>query len=250
MKHVWRIWGLSLAGLVAFLAVILFVSPITQDSEYHNFADSRGLLGIPNFGDVAGNMAFIIAAFLGFRVVRPDDDLRIIWRVFFTGVFLTALGSAYYHLAPDNARLVWDRLPMTISFVSLFCALVAERIDKKAGLGMLLPAILLGIASVFHWEYTEAIGQGDLRLYIYVQFFPMLCIPAILVLFPARHKGTPHLLVVFVWYFLAKVTEHYDDTIFGMTGNIVSGHTLKHLCAAASVAWVVKYIVEVRNANA
>ena len=34
------------------------------------------------------------------------------------------------------------------------------------------------------------------------------------------------------FYLLAKVLEAADDIIYGWTHDIVSGHTLKHLCAA------------------
>lgn len=37
------------------------------------------------------------------------------WTCFFIGVAAVGIGSSYYHLKPNDARLVWDRLP--VSFV-------------------------------------------------------------------------------------------------------------------------------------
>ena len=40
------------------------------------------------------------------------------WSAFFIGIMSTSFGSAYYHLKPNDASLVWDRLPVsTIIFV-------------------------------------------------------------------------------------------------------------------------------------
>jgi hypothetical protein len=52
----------------------------------------------------------------------------------FVGLQLTAFGSSYYHLSPNNSRLVWDRLPMTIAFMSMVAAIIAERISLRIGL--------------------------------------------------------------------------------------------------------------------
>jgi hypothetical protein len=84
--------------------------------------------------------------------------------VLFCGLILTAAGSAYYHLAPDNARLVWDRLPMTMVFMSLVAAIVMERIDLRAGL-VLLPILLLvgaagHIVSGHTLKHIAAAGAG------------------------------------------------------------------------------------------
>jgi len=95
--------------------------PIAQDPAYHNFADKRGLLGIPNFGDVMGNLFFMIFGFMGMRTVfKSRNDIKIfimkrefiLWELFFGGTLLVGFGSGYYHLEPNNHTLVWDRLPI------------------------------------------------------------------------------------------------------------------------------------------
>jgi hypothetical protein len=156
--------------------------------------------------------------------------------IFFLGIASTSAGSSWYHLAPDNARLVWDRLPMTIAFMALFAAMISERIDLRAGLRWLVPLLLVGLASVLYWHWTEQSGAGDLRPYAAVQFFPLLAIPLLLLLFPARYTRTGDIWVALAWYALAKLFEELDGPIYDLSARIVSGHTLKHLAAAAS-AW-------------
>jgi hypothetical protein len=160
---------------------------------------------------------------------------------FFLGVALTSVGSAYYHFAPSNGTLIWDRLPMTIAFVSFFAAVVVERISLKAGLWLLLPLILLGISSVAYWNLTELHGRGDLRPYGYVQAYPLLGIPLVILLFPASYTRTADLLIVGGIYVLAKVFELFDRPIYDLA-HIVSGHTLKHLVAALSAYWALRML--------
>lgn len=242
-----------LAGFVALtaLAVYLWLPAIPQDPAYHAFADRRDVGGIPNFFDVASNLGFLWVglAGLGFALSDRAGNGRVFlepgerWIYFslFLGVVLTGLGSAYYHLAPDNGRLVWDRLPMTILFMSLFAAIIAERIDVKAGLYALLPLLALGMGSVVYWHLGEQIGQGDLRLYGMVQFLPLLLMPLLLLFFPPRYTGGAYLLIALVYYGLAKLCETFDAVIYSM-GELVSGHTLKHLLAALAVYWLLRMI--------
>jgi len=222
-----------------------------QDPSYHRFADARTLLGVPNAFDVLSNVAFAavgIAALL-FLARRPeafvDRRERLPWLVLFVGVALTSVGSAWYHLAPDNTRLVWDRLPMTLGFMGLFAALLTERVSVRVGLALLPALLLAGLTSVAYWHVTEAAGRGDLRPYSLVQFYPLLAIPLLLALFPARYTGAADLVVALAFYLAAKVAESYDAAIYG-SGGIVSGHTLKHLLAAMGAWWLLR-MLELRH---
>ncbi len=131
---------LAIAIVVAIVAV--FVPPIPQDPSYHNFADRRAFLWIPNFGDVMSNVPFFLVGALGiaFFLRRPNDasgetdPLRWPFLVYFVGVALVAFGSSYYHYAPTNETLFWDRLPMSIAFMALLSAFVVDRIQVKGGL--------------------------------------------------------------------------------------------------------------------
>jgi hypothetical protein len=151
---------------------------------------------------------------------------------FFAGVFLTGLGSIFYHWNPSNETLLWDRLPMTISFMAFLSIIIGEHIEPKMGHWLLWPFIFLGISSVLYWYTSELQGHGDLRPYIIVQFLPMLIIPLILLLLPSRLSKVVYLWLVVAAYALAKLMELLDQSIFDILG-AVGGHPLKHVTAAA-----------------
>ena len=210
------------------------------------------MLGIPNFGDVVSNLPFAVIGVLGiaFLLRSGSDpasghflDSRERWPylVAFVGLLLTAVGSSYYHLDPNNARLVWDRLPMTVVFMSMVAAVIAERVQLRLGLILLPPLLLIGIASVLQWYASELHGVGDLRFYAAVQAYSALVL-LIVLLFPARYSRGSDLAIIVGFYVLAKVLELLDKPIFFHTGHLVSGHTLKHLAAAAAGYWLLRML--------
>jgi hypothetical protein len=240
-------------GIVA-LGVIFCLPPIPQDRNYHAFADDRTMLGVPNFLNVASNLPFLAVGALGLRVLLRRDAVRPVGPilepaergpllVFFTGVLLTGFDSSYYHLDPDNDRLVWDRLPMTVAFMGLFASTIGERIGVRAGTWLLWPLVWLGFASVLNWQAGERRDAGDLRLYGFVQFYPLVTIPLMMYLFPARYTHAGNVIIALVWYLLAKVLEtgHVDHGIYRL-GHIVSGHTLKHLAAGLGAYWLYRMV--------
>lgn len=246
-----RLWILAGFTLSTILIVSL-VPRISQNPAYHQFADQRSFFGIPNCLNVISNAPFLLvgALALTFLFRRPDQPEKPVflnprerwpYAVFFFGVALTSIGSAYYHFAPGNDTLIWDRLPMTIAFVSFFAAVVAERISLKAGIWLLAPLVLIGIGSVAYWNLTEMHGKGDLRPYGYVQAYPLLGVPLIILLFPASYTRTADLLAAGGIYILAKLFELLDRPIFDL-GHFVSGHTLKHLTAALSAYWALRML--------
>lgn len=230
-------------GAAAFLAPRADLPP-----SYHHFADQRGFLGIPNFGDVASNVAFFVAGLWGLVfLTRKSSDKQFVharerWPYFlvFLGLVLTAFGSAYYHLAPDNTRLVWDRLPMTIVFMPLVAAVIAERVNFKFDFWLLAVLTAIGMGSVIQWHLTVQHGAGDLRFYAAVQVYAMLALVAALLL-PSRYTGNADLVWVCVFYVMAKVAETADGQIFSL-GHIMSGHTIKHLSAAAAGYWILRML--------
>lgn len=250
MKRITSITLLAGIGGVSLLGLFL-ADPIAQDPGYHRFADGRALLGIANFGDVISNVPFVLAGLLGLWAAkpRPGDEVRFALPVerlmavlACLGILLVGPGSAYYHLTPNNGTLLWDRLPMTLGFMSVFAMVILERVSVKTGCVLLVPLLLLGVASVFYWHHTETLGRGDLRLYAWVQFFPTLSIPLMLFLFPPRYSGQRHLWMMIGWYALAKGLEHFDAAVFALLGGGVSGHTLKHLAAAVGCWELVRYL--------
>jgi hypothetical protein len=246
-----RGWLLIGVTAVAVAAIFVFVPPIAQPESYHNFADERTFFGIPRAWDTLSNLSFLLVGVLGLKYLfsRGSDatfiDQRERWPyiVLFVAVLLTCFGSGYYHLAPDNARLLWDRLPMTLGFMGLVSAIVAERISVRLGSVLLAPLLALGVFSVVWWSVS-----GDLRLYGLVQFYPAVLIPLIVWLYPARYTGLRELGFAALGYVAAKILEAMDRPVFNLTHGIVSGHTLKHLAAAWGVWWLLR-MLQVRRSS-
>jgi hypothetical protein len=195
---------------------------------------------------VLSNVPFLIAGAWGLLIIFRgggafiDAREQLPYLVFFLGALLTCFGSAYYHWAPDNARLVWDRLPMTLGFSGLVAAAVAERLDLKTGLRSLWPLLALGVFTVLYWYATERAGAGNLVPYAAYQAWSIVIIVLLLVQFPARRYSHGHLLAwAAAWYGLAKVFETFDLEIYRLLGQTLSGHTIKHLLAAIGVLAIV-----------
>lgn len=205
--------------------------PIAQDRGYHVFADTRSCLGVANFANIASNLLFLLVGIAGVICCwrRPNGAWRS-WLVFFAGVALVFFGSAYYHRNPNDDTLVWDRLPMTVAFMALFAALVSEHIDSRLEVPLLTVALATGMFSVFWWQYS-----GDLRIYIWVQGAPLLAIPYMVAAFPGHYTLRRNLLYGVALYALAKIAELFDHEIYAATAGVISGHSLKHLLAAAAV---------------
>lgn len=218
--------------LIAIVAIIWFFiqkGVLVQDQSYHQFADSRFFMGIPNALDVLTNFGFIIVGLLGIELVRrKKKDLPTFssWQWFFISILLIAPGSAYYHWSPNDQTLVWDRLPMSLGFMALYVALLSEHISFK--FEKFLPlALVLGLLSVVTWVVTS-----DLRFYFIVQFSSFLTIPIILIFFRSHFSHKLYYGGALGAYGLAKWTEIKDKEIFIFTNELISGHSLKHILAA------------------
>jgi hypothetical protein len=232
----WRIWLVVCISVLAVAAAIL-IPAIPQPLAYHDFADARAMFGIPNFLNVASNIAFLVVGIAGL-VVTLGPRARFQFRVerwpyviFFVGVLCTAAGSTYYHLAPNNERLFWDRLPMTVAFMGLVSAQIVDRISIRAGLVLLLPMLAVGVASVVYWRLTERAGVGNVVPYGILQGYCIVILLLMTASMPSRYSHGNSLYWVFAWYILSKIFETYDAEVQRLI-HVVSGHTLKHLAAA------------------
>jgi hypothetical protein len=239
-----------IGGLAALAAAVAWLlPPIAQDPAYHRLADSRPWLGIPNALNVLSNAGFLLVGALGLAFVMGGGAGRAFrepgerwpYVVFFGGLFLTGLGSGYYHWEPGNARLAWDRLPLAITLMGLLAATIAERIGVQAGLRLLGPLVLIAAGSVIYWHWTEQRGVGDLRPYVLVQFYPIIAVPLMLWWLPPRYTRGGELLAAAATYAAAKVPELLDGWVLSAT-HVVSGHTLKHLLAALAGYWVLRML--------
>jgi hypothetical protein len=243
MKFRYKINLLIFLTLLA-MAGVFSRGPIAEHTAYHNFCDRRSFLGVPNFSNVASNILFVIIGIRGLLLLRTaavPGKIPVIYFFLFLGILLTGVGSAYYHLSPNNATLVFDRLPMTMVFMSLLSVVIAESIRADIGVILAGPLLFTGMVSVWWWRYTGQTGAGDLRLYILVQYYPMILIPLILLLFRGSvfKPGAYQLLRVLGWYVAAKVFEELDCSIWSVTG-FFSGHSLKHISAALATGCLVR----------
>ena len=228
--------------ILTFLSIVIvfFFHRIPQSLAYHQFADRRTFFDISNGLNVLSNFPFLFIGAWGLTQAwqkEKEAGMLLIYTPLFLGIFLIGIGSAWYHSNPDNDTLVWDRLPMVVVFMSLLAWIIAQFIGYRLGVRLLIPLVLVGVGSVLYWHYTELQGQGDLRPYGWVQFYPMLFIPLIMGMYylPAHRRMIRPLICMVIFYAVAKVLEIEDQPIFEATG-FVSGHTLKHLAAAASTA--------------
>lgn len=201
-----------LAFLPAFILALWawYNGPIAQSETYHRFADQRtGPMQIPNFNDVASNLQFVmVALFLSYyRSYDPGSAYGVLLRA----ILLVGPCSAYYHLHPTSKTLVVDRLAMSAAFGSL--TVHAHNFPGYT----LWPIVGLSMGTVVYWSQTN-----DLRPYIILQYGGALSL-----LFTDARKCV-------LMYAAAKVLERFDSRVFDMTGNHVSGHTLKHIVAATA----------------
>lgn len=234
---------LLLALVLAAVVAIGLLPPIPQPPEYHDFADGRTLLGVANALNVLSNLPFVLVGLWGLMACRRRFAERDLYAVFFAGIALTGIGSGWYHLAPDHERLVWDRLPMTLGFMALLAATVAERVDLRWGRRLLVPLLVVGLTSVLWWIRGERLGAGDLRPYILVQFLSLIVIAGLLALYPRKYSHAHLLWTGLAAYALAKACESLDRQIYASTHHLVSGHTLKHLVAALGLAALARMLL-------
>lgn len=234
---------LPLAVTFLLMGILYSRGPVQQFLDYHRFADQRAWLGVPNAANVLTNLPFALVGLLGLALLwrgwgHPGVRAsRVGYALFFGALFLTAFGSGWYHLAPDNGRLILDRLPIALACAGILAAVRNETM----GANWWFTPLATGFAlfSVYWWRYTDLQGVGDLRPYIYVQLLPLLLIPLLQwqakVPLPERRLFAGAVVL----YLLAKLCELGDHALYGALGGI-GGHGLKHLLAAgasALVAW-------------
>lgn len=247
--------ALLLLFTAAVAAAVAALPPFAQPLAYHRFADQRVFFGLPNFLNVASNLAFLLVAALGLGALRRAGDAVFVERagrwpyaLFFLALAATSLGSAWYHLAPDNARLFWDRLPMSVAFTALLAAVIAERISVRAGLALLAPLVLAGAATVIYWRFSAAMGAENVLPYFALQAYAVLAVLLLIRFFPPSHSRAGDLLLAAAIYGSALVAELLDHQVFAL-GQLVSGHTAKHLLAALAAYQVTRMLREDRKAQ-
>ena len=243
MPHTFLARAFLLVLAIAGIAGLAFHGPIAQWAAYHDFADQRSFCGVPNFMDSSSNIVFALAGILVFRdLPKYPAAHRFLFIPMGVSLFALFAGSTYYHLAPSDARLLWDRLPIASFFALLFVQILLELgIFAQTARNQAFAIVywLLSCASVFVWSWT-----GDLRAYGFFQFFPLVSLVALapFCFFSGQPRRAGLLLILIVGYGLAKLFETFDFQTMSLTGGLISGHTLKHLFSGATVlAYFIAY---------
>lgn len=229
--------GLLLA-CAALLLAALAGPDLAQPAHAHDFADQRVIGRIPCALDVLSNLPFALAGGLGFVLLARvpaaalDATQRCCTGLFFAGLLTTAVGSSWYHLAPDDFRLALDRGAMSLAFAGLLGLLAATRISRRSG-AVLVSALTVGApASVLVWFHT-----GNVLPWAIVQFGGMAVLLGVLATTRVLPGALPvRWVMVLFAYALAKLFEIGDHAVYAATGELFSGHTAKHLIAACA-AW-------------
>jgi len=226
-----------LIAILATVAIAVLLLPgIPQDAAYHQFADRRSLLGIPNAFNVLSSLVFAWPGLEGLYRLAVQKSLRIrdgifsAYAIFFAALLLTALGSAVYHWRPDNASLTLDRLPIAITLGAFSAILLAERVSLEIARRALPVLVAAAIASVAYWYFSELAGAGDLRFYLLLQLLPIILLVFVLLAFPSRYDRNAGLWWLLAWYLGARICELFDRQIYEAL-SVVSGHSLKHIAA-------------------
>lgn len=233
---------LPLLATVTICCLMLVHGPIAQWLHYNEFADQSTIFGIPRAGDVLSNLGFAWVAIWGMFRLWPQRSHPTLlagrngYGLFLIGLLLTSIGSSYYHLAPDNTRLVWDRLPIALACAGLLAAVRAENLHNANGKACVAVLAVLAIVSVEWWHITDLQGGGDLRPYLLFQILPLVLIPMWQAIYCAPRADRVAFGAALLAYVAAKAAEMHDHQLLAMLG-FISGHTLKHLLATLA-AWI------------
>ncbi|KAJ1442806.1 hypothetical protein SESBI_00686 [Sesbania bispinosa] len=169
------------AAFLCCISFFLFTPKIPRSPNHHRFADLRNLLGVPNTLNVITNFPFLVAGVLGLVLALEGGVFNIssqaevwTWVLFYAGIAGVAFGSTYYHLKPDNNRVLWDTLPMMVAYSSLFSGLVVERISRWIGLCCMFALLLAAFTCVVYERIYD-----DIRFCLMFQWILPLSIAAV-----------------------------------------------------------------------
>ncbi|KAG2400441.1 hypothetical protein LR48_Vigan04g235700 [Vigna angularis] len=222
------------ATFLCCMCFILFTPTIPRSPKHHQFGDMRNLLGVPNTLNVMTNFPFLVVGILGLVLALEGGVFNIssqgevwIWALFYAGIAGVAFGSAYYHLKPDDHRVLWDTLPMMVAFSSLFSSLVVERFGQRIGLCCLFALIVAAFLCVVY----ERI-YNDIRFCVIFQLTLPLAIPVIALMYRSKYTHSRYWFMSTGIYLLAKFEGVTDKKLYYVNNYIISGHSMEHLCLA------------------
>jgi hypothetical protein len=243
MKNLQPREKLLLAFILSLITIATISSPISELHGYLNFADQREALGLPRAMDVVSNLPFAGAGLIGLYLVlqRPSEaqpkHLKAFATIFFVGLIVTSIGSAWFHLQPlEGGRLAADRLGMLMAFTGLIGLAGALKVTLRAGY-FLVGVVAVAGASAIYLSHTN----GNVLPWAVVQFGGLTLILIFATLKSARNQPSIDLWWVVVVYAAAKGLEMADQPVFDWTQHLVSGHSLKHIVASLAAWPVITY---------
>jgi len=242
-------------ALVFFLmlAAALLGPSLAQPVHYHDFADQRSWGWLPHAMDVISNLPFALWGMVGIwallRAVREQAvsaAAAAMAGLFFGGLWVTAAVSAAYHLQPGDAGLAWDRGGMVLAFAGLLGLAAMRAVSTRAGMALATAVLVLGPLSVYAWSLS-----GNVLPWAVLQGGGMALILGFACLRPAQAWELPvRWGLVIAIYALAKLLELGDHAAYEWTGQLVSGHSLKHMVAACAAWPVVSALLAARKIRA
>jgi hypothetical protein len=214
--------------------LMLWYGPIAQQAHYHDFADQRAGLGIANLRDVLSNLGFALIGAWGLQRSGSQQGIaKAGWMFGFFSLLLTAVGSAWYHLAPDDVRLIWDRIPIALACAGFLSALASQLHGRLNSTWFIIPLACWAVLSVGYWAVTQ-----DLRPYLLLQALPLILLPLWQWQLCGRQRPFGLMLAASLCYILAKMAELQDLMLFNTLQQYLSGHTLKHLLASLACLFI------------
>jgi len=234
------------------VTVALWYGKIEQQQSYHNFADDRVIVGVTNAVDVLSNLAILVPGLLGIALMykRQSTDYTyyqqfepIILLTLFGGMVVTAIGSMWYHLDPNDSTLVWDRMAMTVVMTALCSLVISDRFSGLFAAKIHIPLLFFGLFTVLYWHFV-----GDLRPYYIFKLQAPIILVALLIFGQESYDRVSDYVVTMMLFLLASILEYEDYMVFDAT-SIISGHSLKHLVAGIGFFWLLR-MVEKRTLQA
>lgn len=235
---------LSLFGISILGQILNFFHVV---GHYHEFVDVRNLFKVNNFFDTVSNVGFLIVGIIFIKEISIKSNKDINLMMVAVGSILVFFGSSYYHLLPDDSRLFWDRLPISMVFSGILSySLHANNLINKQWEKIFnVYYFLFSIGSVVFWNIGVLNNQNWLGPYVFIQFGGMLTL--IYIILTGKNKEfNKKIIAVLAWYVLAKLCEHLDGFIYEITENLISGHTLKHIFSAVALyIWFPKEVEKI-----
>jgi hypothetical protein len=230
------LWLLLAGAVLAMLSLRM-----AQPEDYHRFADARAWLGIPNFLNVASNLAFLgvgAAALWDLRgPALQDRPAGWVWRVFFLGMLLTGAGSAWYHWAPDHAGLFWDRLGMSVAFAAFAGGVSGERFGAHIGARAFWLALAATAGSALWWRASFG-AEENVAPYLVAMYGGAVVTLYLTLAFPSRLPGGHHAFMALALFSVAMLFDAWLDAPLLHATGVLSGHSLKHLLGAIAAGWL------------